>query len=199
MSFKRLGVFGGTFDPIHNGHLIAATEISQKLNLDKVFFVPTGEPWQKGKVTSGRLRFEMTEIAIGENPKFAISSIDIDRSGPTFTRDTLLDFRKLYPDAELTFIAGADAIAGIDSWQHADDLPKLAKFVAVSRPGYTFEVPKSEHWRGDSAISLVEIEAMAISSTEIRAKVKAGISIQGLVPDSVLKFIEEHDLYRENE
>lgn len=198
MSFKRLGVFGGTFDPIHNGHLIAAAEISKKLNLDKVFFVPTGEPWQKGETTDSKLRLEMTKLAISGYPNFEISAIDIDRAGPTYTRDTLQDFRKLYPDAELTFIAGADAMTEIDSWQYAEDLPKLAKFVAVSRPGYEYVPPKSKGWQGESQITLVEIAAMAVSSTEIRAKVNAGISIQGLVPDSVLKFIEKHELYREN-
>lgn len=198
MTSHRLGIFGGTFDPIHNGHLVAASEIAKDLNLDKIYFVPTGISWQKDSVTAGDLRLQMVKLAIANHPAFAISSIDIDRNGPTHTRDTLLEFRADYPEAELFFIAGADAMSGIETWKHNEELPKLAEFIAITRPGFTFQPPKSAQWSGDSAINYMEIPAMSISSTEIRAKVKAGISIQGLVPDVVSSFIAKHNLYQES-
>src|SRR3954462_7464743 len=132
----RIGVMGGTFDPIHNGHLVAASEVQQKFELDEVIFVPTGEPYMKRTVTEGEHRYLMTVIATAANPRFTVSRVDIDRDGPTYTVDTLRDIKSDRPDAELFFFTGADALAQILSWRDHDELWDLAHFVAVSRPGH---------------------------------------------------------------
>src|SRR3954464_782831 len=136
----RVGVMGGTFDPIHNGHLVAASEVQQKFDLDEVLFVPTGQPWMKPRVTDGEHRYLMTVIATAANPRFMVSRVDIDREGPTYTIDTLRDLRAAHPDAELFFITGADAIAQIITWKNVEELWRLAHFVAVSRPGHELSV-----------------------------------------------------------
>ncbi|MEY4322066.1 MAG: hypothetical protein RL167_794 [Actinomycetota bacterium] len=195
MAKKRLGVMGGTFDPIHHGHLVAASEAATALGLDEVIFVPTGRPWQKKQVTAGEHRYLMTVIATASNPRFKVSRVDIDRSGPTYTIDTLRDLRKIYADAELFFISGADAIAQILSWKEVDDVWDLAHFVAVSRPGHALELPSAP----DGAISTLEIPALAISSTDIRARVDDGKPVWYLVPDGVVQYIAKHQLYRGQE
>jgi nicotinate-nucleotide adenylyltransferase len=195
MAKKRLGVMGGTFDPIHHGHLVAASEVASALGLDEVIFVPTGQPWQKKQVTAGEHRYLMTVIATASNPRFKVSRVDIDRSGPTYTIDTLRDLRKIYADAELFFISGADAIAQILSWKEVDDVWDLAHFVAVSRPGHALELPSAP----DGAISTLEIPALAISSTDIRARVDDGKPVWYLVPDGVVQYIAKHQLYRGQE
>jgi nicotinate-nucleotide adenylyltransferase len=134
---RRLGVMGGTFDPIHNGHLVAASEVADNFGLDEVIFVPTGQPWQKDRsVTAAEDRYLMTVIATASNPRFSVSRVDIDRGGPTFTTDTLRDLRALHPDAKLYFITGADALSSILTWQGWEQLFSLATFIGVSRPGY---------------------------------------------------------------
>ena len=135
---RRLGVMGGTFDPIHHGHMVAASEVADKFDLDEVIFVPTGQPWQKRDraVTAAEDRYLMTVVATAANPRFSVSRVDIDRGGPTYTKDTLRDLAALNPDAELFFITGADALASILSWQNWEDMFSLARFVGVSRPGY---------------------------------------------------------------
>ena len=129
---------GGTFDPIHNGHLVAASEVANMFDLDEVVFVPTGEPWQKSgkKVSAAEDRYLMTVIATASNPRFKVSRVDIDRSGPTYTVDTLRDLRRFYPGAELFFITGADALASIVTWRDWEDMFEHARFVGVTRPGY---------------------------------------------------------------
>ena len=128
---------GGTFDPIHNGHLVAASEVADYFALDEVIFVPTGQPWQKGRdVTAAEDRYLMTVIATASNPRFSVSRVDIDRGGPTFTTDTLRDLRTTHPEAKLYFITGADALASILTWQGWEELFELATFIGVSRPGY---------------------------------------------------------------
>ena len=133
----RLGVMGGTFDPIHHGHLVAATEVQALFGLDEVVFVPTGQPWQKDErdVSPAEHRYLMTVVATASNPRFTVSRVDIDRPGPTYTIDTLRDLRAQRPDAELFFITGADALAQILSWKDAEELFELAHFVGVTRPG----------------------------------------------------------------
>src|SRR3984885_300921 len=139
---RRLGVMGGTFDPIHHGHLVAASEVAHVFDLDEVVFVPAGEPWQKDhrKVSSSEDRYLMTVIATAANPRFSVSRVDIDRQGPTYTIDTLRDLRAQHPDAELYFISGADAIAQILDWKDVRELWSLAHFVAVSRPGHVLTI-----------------------------------------------------------
>jgi nicotinate (nicotinamide) nucleotide adenylyltransferase len=188
----RVGVMGGTFDPIHHGHLVAASEVAQSYGLDEVIFVPTGEPWQKGEVTPAEHRYLMTVIATASNPRFTVSRVDIDRAGPTYTIDTLRDIKRLRPDAELFFITGADAIAQILSWRNVQELWALAHFVAVSRPGHDLSIsglPTQD-------VSLLEVPALAISSTDCRGRVSRGFPVWYLVPDGVVQYISKHHLYR---
>ncbi|WP_454118977.1 nicotinate-nucleotide adenylyltransferase [Microbacterium lacticum] len=188
----RIGVMGGTFDPIHHGHLVAASEVAQSFDLDEVVFVPTGIPYHKDKVTEGEHRYLMTVIATASNPRFTVSRVDIDRDGPTYTIDTLRDLKAARPDAELFFITGADAIAQILGWRNHDDLWQLAHFVAVSRPGHVLStegLPRED-------VSQLEVPALAISSTDCRARVRAGNPVWYLVPDGVVQYIAKHHLYR---
>jgi len=183
---------GGTFDPIHHGHLVAASEVAQHFDLDEVVFVPTGRPWQKQEVTGSEHRYLMTVIATASNPRFTVSRVDVDRQGPTYTIDTLKDLKAQRPDAELFFITGADAVAQILSWRDHDELWDLAHFVAVSRPGHvlsTAGLPSED-------VSQLEIPALAISSTDCRNRVRKGHPVWYLVPDGVVQYIAKHHLYR---
>lgn len=185
---------GGTFDPIHHGHLVAASEVQAQFGLEQVIFVPTGQPWQKGHelVSSAEDRYLMTVVATASNPRFLVSRVDVDRSGPTYTIDTLTDLDTLYPDAELYFITGADAVEQILSWHRVDELFEKSHFIGVTRPGYSLD---STHLpRG--AVSLVEIPAMAISSTGCRERVSSGMPVWYLVPDGVVQYITKRGLYR---
>ena len=186
---------GGTFDPIHHGHLVAASEVAQSFDLDEVVFVPTGEPWQKTEVSPSEHRYLMTVIATASNPRFTVSRVDIDRAGPTYTIDTLRDLAERRPGAELFFITGADAVAQIFSWRNHDELWALAHFVAVSRPGHvlnTAGLPSED-------VSQLEIPALAISSTDCRDRVERGHPVWYLVPDGVVQYIAKHHLYRSKE
>ena len=135
---RRIGIMGGTFDPIHHGHLVAGSEVADLFDLDMVVFVPTGQPWQKKDrfVSPAEDRYLMTVVATASNPRFQVSRVDIDRGGDTYTVDTLTDMRKLYPDAELFFITGADALSKIVTWRDWESMFDLAHFVGVTRPGY---------------------------------------------------------------
>ena len=190
----RVGVMGGTFDPIHHGHLVAASEVAQSFDLDEVIFVPTGQPWHKEVVTPAEHRYLMTVIATASNPRFMVSRVDVDRKGTTYTIDTLRDLHKARPDAELFFITGADAIEQILSWKDVEELWSLAHFVAVSRPGHALSIsglPKQD-------VSLLEVPALAISSTDCRSRVSRGFPVWYLVPDGVVQYITKHHLYRSN-
>lgn len=182
---------GGTFDPIHHGHLVAASEVAAKFGLDEVVFVPTGQPWQKSHklVSRPEHRYLMTVIATASNPRFTVSRVDVDRPGPTFTIDTLRDLRAERPDADLFFITGADALAQILSWKDVDELWSLAHFVGVTRPGHEL------HDMGRDDVSLLEVPAMAISSTDCRTRVGAGNPVWYLVPDGVVQYIAKYGLY----
>lgn len=190
----RIGVMGGTFDPIHHGHLVAASEVASHLGLDEVVFVPTGMPWQKQKVSDSEHRYLMTVIATASNPDFTVSRVDIDRGGPTYTIDTLRDLRAQRPDADLFFITGADAVAQILSWRDHDELWNLAHFVAVSRPGHVLDTGGLP----SEVVSRLEIPALAISSTDCRERVHRGDPVWYLVPDGVVQYISKHHLYRSN-
>ncbi len=183
---------GGTFDPIHHGHLVAASEVSKSFGLDEVVFVPTGNPAHKPAVSPAESRYEMTVIATASNPSFTVSRVDIDRPTPTYTVDTLRDLRSQRPDAELFFITGADAIEQILGWRDADQLWDLAHFVAVTRPGHTIDVSRLP----TTDVSLLEIPALAISSTDCRDRVERGYPVWYLVPDGVVQYIAKHHLYR---
>ncbi|WEV68495.1 nicotinate-nucleotide adenylyltransferase [Bifidobacterium sp. ESL0775] len=190
---RRIGIMGGTFDPVHNGHLVAASEVAWVYNLDEVIFVPTGRPaFKLGKhVTNAEDRYLMTVIATASNPRFTVSRVDIDRPGVTYTIDTLRDIHALNPDAELFFITGADAVAEILKWKEARSMFDLAHFVAVTRPGYQ----SPEHMRTQIEVDTLEIPALAISSTDVRHRVSLGEPVWYLVPDGVVQYIAKHGLY----
>lgn len=189
----RVGVMGGTFDPVHHGHLVAASEVASLLDLDEVVFVPTGDPWQKHgqSVSAAEHRYLMTVIATASNPHFTVSRVDIDRPGATYTIDTLRDLATAMPEAELFFITGADALAQILSWKDPQELFALAQFVGVTRPGYEL----SEAGLPADRVHLQEVPAMAISSTDCRRRVAAGEPVWYLVPDGVVQYINKHRLY----
>ncbi|NYI86716.1 nicotinate-nucleotide adenylyltransferase [Amycolatopsis endophytica] len=194
MSPRRIGVMGGTFDPVHHGHLVAASEVQARFDLDEVIFVPTGQPWQKSgrQVTRAEDRYLMTVIATASNPVFSVSRVDIDRGGETYTVDTLRDLKAEYPEDELFFITGADALEQILTWHNADELFTLAHFIGVTRPGYRL----NDHHLPSGKVSLVEVTAMAISSTGCRERVEQGEPIWYLVPDGVVRYIDKRGLYR---
>jgi len=189
---RRVGVMGGTFDPIHNGHLVAANEVAHQFNLDEVVFVPTGMPWQKDAVASAEHRYLMTVIATASNPRFTVSRIDIDREGTTYTVDTLRQLRSERPEADLFFITGADAVAQILSWKDVDDVFTLAHFVAVSRPGHDLSISGLPQHN----VSLLEVPALAISSTDVRNRRRGDSTGWYLVPDGVVQYTSKHQLYR---
>jgi nicotinate-nucleotide adenylyltransferase len=189
---------GGTFDPIHHGHLVAASEVTSLFHLDEVVFVPTGQPWQKPaeEVTVAEDRYLMTVIATASNPRFHVSRIDIDRDGPTYTIDTLRELhRERGPETDLFFITGADALGNILTWRDADELFKLAHFIGCTRPGHRLTDPGLP----DGQVSLVEIPALAISSTDCRERVRRGEPIWYLVPDGIVQYINKRGLYRERQ
>ena len=193
---RRIGIMGGTFDPIHQGHLVAASEVADRFGLDEVIFVPTGQPWQKADVpvSSAEDRYLMTVIATASNPRFQVSRVDIDRGGPTYTVDTLRDLHAEYgPKVQLFFITGADALEKILSWKDLDEIFELAHFIGVTRPG--FELTDA-HLPADT-VSLVQVPAMAISSTDCRARVARGEPLWYLVPDGVVQYIAKRRLYQE--
>ncbi len=191
----RLGVMGGTFDPVHHGHLVAASEVQSIFELDEVVFVPTGQPWQKSAaaVSAKEHRYLMTVIATASNPRFTVSRVDLERDGPTFTIDTLRDVRaERGGEVELFFITGADALAQILTWKNAGEVFELAHFVGVTRPGHRLSGEGLPRER----VSLLEVPAMAISSTDCRGRVGKGDPVWYLVPDGVVQYIGKHRLYR---
>jgi nicotinate-nucleotide adenylyltransferase len=191
---RRIGVMGGTFDPVHHGHLVAASEVASRFALEEVVFVPTGQPWQKSHdpVSAAEDRYLMTVIATASNPRFSVSRVDIDRGGPTYTIDTLHDLRAKYgAEAELFFITGADALEAIVGWHRSQELYDLAHFVGVTRPGHHL----SDAGFPDGAVTLIEVPALAISSTDCRARVQAGEPVWYLVPDGVVQYIQKRNLY----
>jgi nicotinate-nucleotide adenylyltransferase len=185
---------GGTFDPIHHGHLVAASEAAARFGLDEVIFVPTGHPTfkQHKNVTAAEHRYLMTVIATASNPRFTVSRVDVDRPGLTYTVDTLRDLRAERPHAELYFISGADAVEQILSWKDADKLWDMAHFVAVTRPGHALTVDGLP----PDVVTTLEVPALAISSTDCRRRARSGQPVWYLVPDGVVQYIAKHGLYR---
>jgi nicotinate-nucleotide adenylyltransferase len=188
---RRVGVMGGTFDPIHVGHLVAASEVYHRMHLDELLFVPTGQPWQKQHraVTDAEHRFRMVLLAT-DRSAFRVSRVDMDRQGPTFSADTLRDIHAEYDPADLFFIVGADALAGLPSWREPETVLNLAHMVGVSRPG---------HAMGDAlppeSATVMEIPGVDISSTMCRQRVAQGLPVDYLVPAAVAEYIRKHRLY----
>lgn len=185
----KIGVFGGTFDPIHNGHLVAAEAFAKKLSLSKVLFVPTGNSWQKTTQTAAQDRAEMVRLAIEKHANFELSLIDVNRAGATYTVDTLAEIKELYSDDEIWFILGTDALAGIQTWKDYESIFDLAKVAVITRPG--FEIPSNFA----SRVTVCEIDALDLSSTVIRNRIKNKQSITDLVPVEVANYIEVNNLY----
>jgi nicotinate-nucleotide adenylyltransferase len=193
---RRIGVMGGTFDPIHHGHLVAASEVQAWFDLHEVVFVPTGQPWQKQtrQVSAAEDRYLMTVIATASNPRFWVSRVDIDREGPTYTIDTLRDLTAELPDADLYFITGADALSDIFTWRDADELFDLAHFVGCTRPGFPMDMSTLKGIP-EERVTIVEIPALAISSTDCRTRHLRGEPVWYLVPDGVVQYISKYSLY----
>lgn len=190
---------GGSFDPIHNGHLVAASEVAHKFKLNRVIFSPTGQAWHKQSrnAASAELRYLMTVVATAADPRFNVTRVDIDREGPTYTVDTLRDLQteltKALPDstADWFFITGADALADIVGWKDPDGILTAARLIGVTRPGHVLKDPGLPGGK----VTLLEVPALAISSTDVRARVSRGEPISYLVPDGVASLIAKHELY----
>jgi nicotinate-nucleotide adenylyltransferase len=196
----RLGVFGGTFDPVHYGHLVAAEEVRYRLRLDKVLFVPAGMPPHKldHDITPTRHRLAMLELAIASNPGFALSRVDVDRHGPCYTVDTLALLHEEYgPGTELFFLMGMDSLAEILTWKEPERLIRLAQIVVVGRPGFQADVDELDKVLPGAAerISIVDTPLMEVSSSDIRQRVREGAPIRYQVPEAVEAYIRAHRLY----
>ena len=197
-SRRRLGVMGGTFDPIHHGHLVTAEEALWQFNLAEVVFVPTGQPWMKAdrEVTTAEHRYLMTVIATASNPRFSVSRVEVDRHGPTYTVDTLEELRRQHHrEVELFFITGADAILEIFHWKDPEDVLSKAHFIAATRPGYDIARFEKEAPTSHPNVSVMDIPALAISSSDIRRRVQEGEPIRYLVPEGVNTYIRKFELY----
>lgn len=185
---------GGTFDPVHLGHLVTAEQALGELKLEEVIFVPAGSPWQKGRdVTPTEHRYLMTVLATVANPSFSVSRLEIDRSGPTYTVDTLRALREATPDAALYFITGADAILNILTWEAAEECLALADFVAATRPGYDLRALDDHGLRHH--VIVLDVPALAISSSDVRARFAAGRPVRYLIPRAVEEHARKHGLY----
>lgn len=200
---RRIGVLGGTFDPIHLGHLAAAEAAAEELGLERVLLVPAGQPPHRdpATVTPAEHRYRMAVLAAAGNPRFRVSRIEINRPGPSYTVDTLARLRRRLPDADLVFITGADAFPHVPDWRDADRLFALAEFAVVSRPGYDGgaleqALQRLAEWQR-RRVHRVDAVGLDISSRELRRRVRAGRSIRYLVPDAVLAYIEHYGLYRQ--
>ena len=198
----RLGVMGGTFDPVHHGHLVAASEASHLLGLDEVVFVPTGKPYKKDvtSVSPAEHRYLMTVLATTSNPHFDVSSIEMDRPGPSYTIDTIYELRRQYGEnTDLFFITGADAIAEIPTWDRIEELLGLCQFIAATRPGFLPNVDNIKEYFGElgsARIHRLETPELEISSTNIRDRLKRGFSIKYIVPPAVEDYIYKEGLYK---
>lgn len=189
---RRIGILGGTFDPPQNGHIAVALEVLRQLDLEQVLFIPAGDPWQKSHASSAAHRVEMVRLAISGHDRLSLNTVDLDRKGPTYTVDTLRDVHQEFPDAELFFILGDEAFAGIETWKSFEELAHQATFVVVSRTGTPVTVPA----KLSPSVNLLEITTLPISSTLCRERILEGKALEGLVPAAVAEYIFDHQLYR---
>ena len=198
---KKLGIMGGTFDPIHYGHMVAAETARIEFGLDRVLFIPTGSPPHEENrlITDASLRYEMVEMAIQNNKNFMVSRMEIDREGPTYTVDTLRILHSIFPEQELQFITGTDALKEMLTWREHEEVIKLARIIGVSRPGYDsknlIEKISRMYPFTKNRIAQIEIPALAISSTDIRMRVANNKPIRYLLPDEIRLFIKNKGLY----
>jgi len=187
----RIGILGGTFNPIHIGHLILAEEVREKLKLDRVIFVPTYLPPHKDNsdIASSAVRLTMVKLAIKGNRYFFASDIEVKRDGRSYTIDTLKEFKKIYPEDELYFIIGSDLLRYLDDWKDLDEIIAMVSFIVATRPGYPLEkIP--------SHISTIPIRAVDVSAFEIRKAIRENKSFRYLVPEAVRSYIEKNSLYK---
>ncbi len=197
----NIGVLGGTFDPVHNGHLVVAEEVKTRLNLDEIIFVPAGQPWLKAAkpISPAEHRLQMLRLAIADKPYFKLSTIEIERTGPSYTIDTIDELRdKFGSEDELFFILGWDSLAELPQWREPSRLIKMCYLVAVPRPGYPRPKLKTLEViiRGLSQrVMLMKKPEIDISASAIRERVARGLSIRHLVPEPVNRYIKEHRLY----
>ena len=197
----RLGIMGGTFDPIHYGHLVAAEMARGEFNLSKVLFIPSGTPPHKIRrdVSAANLRYEMVELAIKDNPEFDLSALEIERKGLSYTVETIRILRRTWPEHELYFITGTDALLEIFSWREAEEILTMIQFIGAARPGFDASdfllKVQHEHPETQGRIHYLEVPALAISSTDIRSRVRHGQPIRYLLPEPVRLFLQKHGLY----
>lgn len=193
MARRCLGIMGGTFDPIHLGHLVTAEQARVDLGLDEVLFIPAGQPWQKNGTTPAEHRYLMTVLATAANPSFRVSRSEIDRPGPTYTVDTLRRLHARLPDVHLFFITGTDAIRNILTWKDAAECLDLAEFVAARRPGH--DLSSLEQAGLAEQVTILDVPALAISSTDIRERFRSGRSVSYLIPAEVEQYARKYGLY----
>lgn len=200
----RYAIMGGSFDPIHFGHLAAAETVRQKLNCQKVIFIPLGNPpHKKNRVLSEAIhRYTMTVLATDSNPYFEVSNIEVNTEGYTYTLNTIMELSKYYgKEVELLFITGADAVLEIETWYKVEELFKLCSFVAVTRPGYDKSMLEQKlqylQSKYNSKLHIIDVPGLNISSTDIRERIKTGTSIRYLVPENVAQYIFKHGLFKE--
>lgn len=203
-TLNRIGIMGGSFNPIHIGHLVTAEEAYSQFQLDRIIFIPSGQPPHKEprKFAPAEDRYLMTVIATASNPHFTVSRMEIDRKGPSYTVDTLKELRRIYgPKPKIYFITGADAILEILTWKTPEILAELCEFIAATRPGYSLDKFKELHLLNESAkklprVHFMEVPALAISSTNIRRRLREGRPIKYLVPEGVEHYLYKSQLYR---
>lgn len=198
---KNIGIFGGTFNPVHIGHLIAAQEVANQTGLDKIIFMPVGDPPHKrnSEVILPKHRLEMVKLAIENNDKFEICDIEIKRKGKTYTYDTLKELHNIYDDSEIFLIIGFDALRDIDSWKKVSDVFGMAQFIVVNRGNMESEMLEeieNKREKYDADIRIVSIPDIEVSSTDIRRRAQEGESIKYLVPDNVIEYMQSKNLYR---
>lgn len=204
MKNKKIGIMGGTFDPIHTGHLVVANEVLNFYGLEEIIFIPAGDPpHKKGTMAGSFDRYIMTEMAVLSNHKFKVSDIEIKKEGKSYTLNTLTELTEKYPDAEFYFITGTDAVIELPTWREPQEVLKLCRFVAVSRPGISMDeaaVKISEiNKMYNSSIELFQAPMLKISSTDIRQRFKTGKSAKYLLPESVEQYIIKNNLYGSND
>ena len=194
---KKRGIMGGTFDPIHVGHLMIAEAVWDEFKLDKVIFIPSANPPHKHSVmTSAKHRFNMTLLATCSNPHFEVSSIEMERSGPSYTIDTIKALKTIYgEDTDFYFIIGADCINDLPTWHKIDELLASCKFIATKRPSYTLDLTTIQQHFKNFNITLLETPELEISSTDIRQRIKKGYSIQYITTEQVQQYIRKEELY----
>lgn len=198
MTMNKIGIMGGTFDPIHFGHLLAAEESYRELKLSKVIFVPTGHPPHKDGITDPEHRYAMTLLATAGVSYFSVSRTEIDRSASSHTVDTLREFRSMMPDSEFYFITGLDAILSISTWKEYLSLPGLCRLVTVTRPGYSTKELSGLPLSIREALIFIGIAEFSISSTNIRERIKGCKGAKYIVPDAVEDYVKKYRLYRQD-